>query len=467
MVVPIAGMVIAALALSIGGGFGLTMWRRRWLMADLPTSDAAHVFVGMNEVVGRAVALEIPIVAPYSAVECVWYRSLLEQEVESGNGGSDWKTVADETSEAPFWVEDHTGRVLVRPRGASVYPGDRLRDLHAGRPARYSGLTLLQSLSGPRLLGPMSTARHRTTEWVIRNGEQVYLLGEATLRSDAVALEFAPSDPITGVKKRSLLVSSGDEQRAAGRTEWQSLLLLVLALAGAAAVPAAWHAISTAGNEPAVQGSPGLVDAAGGRMIVATLLVLAALPVLYVGRLYNRLVAVRNQAQAAWALIDVHLRKRHDLLPELVSVVQAALAHERDVQEAVAALRSGAAPPATSELPDERALRDAEAVDDADHGRARSLVALAEAYPVLRTDENVAALFREVVTVEDGVAFARTFYNDAVTVLRDRRQQFPGLLVAPFVPVPTMELFQPDRPDARPAGTSTAPDDLGRQQIGS
>jgi LemA protein len=284
-----------------------------------------------------------------------------------------------------------------------------------------------------------------------------------------VALEFAPSDPITGMKKRPLLVSSGGEDRAAGRTEWQSLLLLLLALAGAAAVPAAWHAIRTAGDEATLTAAPGIVDAAGGRMVVATLLVLATLPFLYVVRLYNnRLVAARNRAQAAWALIDVHLRKRHDLLPDLVSVVEAALAHERAVQEAVAALRAGAAsPPASRDLPDEHALEQAEAVDDTDHGRTRSLLALAEAYPVLRTDENVTALFRELTTVEDGVAFARTFYNDAVTVMRDRRQQFPGMLLAPLVPVPTMELFQPDLPEARPAETSTAPDDLGRQQIGS
>jgi LemA protein len=453
MVVPIAGLVVAALAVLIGGGFGLSLWRRRWLMADLPTSDAAHVFVGMNEVVGTAVPLATPIVAPYSAVECVWYRSLLEREESNGNDRSEWETVADERSEAPFWIADDSGRVLVRPLGASVYPRERLRDTHPGRPTRYSGLSLLHSLSGGSLLGGLSNARHRSTEWVIRPDEQIYLLGEATLRSDAVALEFAPSDAITGVQRRPLLVASGDERQTARRTAWQALGLLVLAMAGAALLPAAWHAIRTADET----GGESTIEAVGSQMVVAALLVLAVLPVMYVGRLYNRLVAVRNRAQAAWSLIDVHLRKRHDLLPELARVVDAAYAHERSVQESLAALRGGAPPPAARARPAGAPPHPAAAPDRADHERARSLVALAEAYPELRTQENTAALLREIAAAENGVAFARTFYNDAVTVMRDRRQRFPGMLLAPLVPVPSMELFQPDEPDARPAEATVAP----------
>jgi LemA protein len=451
-----AGLAAAVAALGIGAGFGLHLWRRRWLLADLPTSDAAHVFVGMNEVAGRALPLAQPIVAPYSAVECVWYRSLLEREVEDQQGRSSWKEEADVTSAAPFWVADDSGRVLVRPEGASVYAAEQIRDIHPGRPGRHSSLSLLQTLAGSSMLSS-GTSRYRTTEWVIRPDEPIFVLGEATLRTDAVALEFAPVDAATGRRSARLLVSSGDEGRVARRTGWQAVALLVLAMAGAAALPAAWHAVTS--DQPPVPGSASTVDAVGGRMLVGAMLVVAALVPLYAGRLYNRLVAARNRVEAAWSLIDVHLRRRHDLLPPLADVVGAALAHERDVQVAVASLRSGSPlpPAALEQLPDAATVASAEAVAAADRTATRSLLALAEAYPELRTDENARALMDAVVTAEDGVAFARTFFNDALTVMRDRRQQLPGALLAPLVPVPDMDLFQPDEPAARPASAPPPP----------
>ena len=131
MVLPGVGGVAAVVVLLVAGGFGLAMWRRKWLIADLPTSDAAHVFVGMNEVVGRAVAIDQPIVAPFSATECVWFRAIVEREVQSGDNKR-WKQESDESSEAPFWLEDATGRVLVRPKGASVHAPQRHRSTHTG-----------------------------------------------------------------------------------------------------------------------------------------------------------------------------------------------------------------------------------------------------------------------------------------------------------------------------------------------
>jgi LemA protein len=452
MVVAVAGLALGAVALVVGGGFGLQMWRRRWLIADLPTSDAAHVFVGVNEVVGRAVAVDLPVVAPYSAVECVWYRSLLEQEVRDERGQSSWKTVGDESSSAPFWVEDDTGRVLIRPEGASVYPDDRIRDDHAGRPGRHSSLSLLQTLAGAGTLGGLDgagAARHRSTEWVIRPGDPIYVLGEASLRTDAVALEFAPCDEGSTRPRRSVLVAAGDEHRVARRTGWQAVALLLLAMAGAAAIPLAWEALDRARNGTPVGASP--IEEAQGAMVVAALLVLAVLPVLLVGRLYNRLVSARNRVEAAWALIDVHLRRRHDLLPGLADVVAAATAHERTTHEQVARLRAGVELPPSTALPDASAISATATVDAADAERARSLVALAEAHPELRTSDNYQALARELALTEDGIAFARTFFNDAVTVLHDRRQQFPGLLMAPFVPVPALAAYRPGEPDRRPA----------------
>ena len=458
MLVPIVFMALSAVALLIGGSYGWTLWRRRWLIADLPTSDAAHVFVGMNEVKGTVAPAGNPLVGPYSALECVWYRSLLEREDKSGDNKS-WKTVEDVSSEAPFWIQDRSGHVLVRPKGASVYARERVRDEHSGKPARYNSMSVLGAASdGGGFLGGLfgGTNRYRTTEWVLRPDEDVYLLGHATMRTDAIALEFSPYDERTGVKTGSLLVSSGDESKAARRTFWQGMGLLLLAFVGAVTLPLEWQFlrdIRATDGDPFAEPATGqeILDAALPGMKFVLLVFVLALPVITVVRIYNRLVEVRNRAESAWSLVDVHLRRRHDLIPQLVTVVQAAAAHERSVQEAVAAARSGAEPPPSRALPDRATLEQAAAADEADRAASRSLLAVAEAYPALKADASFAQLAQQITTSEDGIAFARTFYNDAVTVMEDRRRQFPGALMARVVTLPTMARFQGDMPEARPA----------------
>ena len=342
MLVPLVFMAISGAALVIGGSFGWALWRRRWLIADLPTSDAAHVFVGMNEVKGTVAPAGNPIVAPYTAIQCVWYRSLLEREEKSGDNKS-WKTVEDVSSEAPFWIQDRSGHVLVRPKGASVYAREKVRDEHGGRPPRYNSMSVLTGGGDePGFLAGLFTGsqRYRTTEWVLRPDEAVYLLGSASLRTDTIALEFSPYHPSSGAKQGSLFISSGDESKAARRTFWQGLGLLLLAFVGAVTLPLEWQFfLDTRETSDAALSQPAtgqeLFDAAKGGMTLVVIAFLVALPVVTVVRIYNRLIEVRNRAEAAWSLVDVHLRRRHDLIPQLVTVVQAAAAHEHDVQEAV------------------------------------------------------------------------------------------------------------------------------------
>ena len=448
-------------AVAIGAGFGRAMWQRRWAIADTPTSDAAHVFVGTNEVTGRAVPVGSPVVGPFSGVEAVWYRSLLEKEVKNDKGSS-WRKVSEETSHSPFWIEDDTGRVLVRPDGASVDARDRRRSTHSGVPERYDSFTLMRQLAASeagamRWVAGVSGARHRSTEWLIKPGEEIFVLGDASLRDDVVALEFAAGRSGDG-RRRTVFVSAGDEGRASRVAFWQGLALLLVLLVGAVCVPIGWYGLSHWSDGGPQPGDPNVIDEVGGWMLLAGLAVVALLPVSYVVRLHNRLVDVRHRAEAAWSLIDVQLRRRHDLIPELARIVGAAASHERAVQVEAASARSG--------LPDAATRAALTELDRADRGVARALIARAEAHPELRADENHRLLFEQVRATEDAIAFARTFYNDAVTVMRDRRQRLPGALLAWAVPVGDVDLWEPDEPESRPSA-APPPLDPGEEGLSS
>ena len=159
---------------------------------------------------------------------------------------------------------------------------------------------------------------------------------------------------------------------------------------------------------------------------------------------YTRLVRLRNQTRTAWADIDVQLQRRHDLVPRLVTVVQGYAAHERATLEAVTALRAQAQAVhgATRQGAVEASLAQALA----------RLVALREAYPDLKANENFAQLSAALVEVEDHLQYARRFYNGAVRDYNDGRQRFPTLLMARGFGFAAAESFQAND-DSRAAPT--------------
>ncbi len=143
---------------------------------------------------------------------------------------------------------------------------------------------------------------------------------------------------------------------------------------------------------------------------------------------YNRLVKLRNRAQAAWHDIDVYLRRRHALIPNLVETVKAYAEHERGLFEAVAQARSTAVATEQTGSADEVAVTEAQ-LDQA----VQRLVAVAEAYPDLKADARFRDLQHELAATENKIAFSRQLYNDTVEAYQRTTQQFPWLLVAgPF-----------------------------------
>jgi LemA protein len=172
-----------------------------------------------------------------------------------------------------------------------------------------------------------------------------------------------------------------------------------------------------------------------GLMIAAVCLVLVVLLV-WIVLTYNRLVRQRNQVQASWSQIDVQLKRRYDLIPNLVETVKGYAAHERGTLDAVVRARS-VAMAAGGAAPAERAA--AENALTASIGR---LLVLAEAYPTLRASENFSALQGELANTEDKIAYARQFYNSATQTFNNSTQTIPTNLIAGMLGFRAHQFFE-------------------------
>ncbi|QXC63359.1 LemA family protein [Aquihabitans sp. G128] len=458
---------ISGVAAAILGFSALGAWRKKWEVDDTPTSTCRGVFVGRNEVVGQAVPVGQAITTPFSGTQAVWFQWHLERYRSDDDGGS-WVTVEKRATAAPFWIQDDTGRILVRPRGAELESEQTLcNGLGRNFAPPYSRWQLRQwvlvgedvqerqrSLADASFLEqPVASSwfkqgtaepiwelkgRCRITEHVLRAGQPIYLLGDATPRTDATGLEFS------GSAEGDLMITTKSEEEVASSTGSTAQVSGFLALA----ISFAFGLLLS----HAVTGSIHLAWPIG--LVAAELLVLFLITLV---RNYNRQVTVKEQAAKAWSMIDVSLRRRADLLPNLAAVAEAYASHEQDVQATVAGLRADHALPATEVLPQDATLVAAEASDRGQRGAAAQAVALAEAYPDLKANTVFVDLMRRITDAEESVASARTFYNDAINVLRDRRQQFPGNLFARMVEVPSWRLFEADEADRRLPDASVAP----------
>ena len=161
--------------------------------------------------------------------------------------------------------------------------------------------------------------------------------------------------------------------------------------------------------------------------------------------IYNRLVRDRNQVRNAWSDIDVQLKRRHDLVPQLVVAVKAYADYERATLTAVTELRSRSE--GASRLAEKAAFEDEMQVG------LHRLIALAEDYPDLKADDNFRQLQTELTDVEDHLQYARRFYNGAVRIFNTRIESFPHLLVARPFGFEQAEFFAVEDDDERIAPT--------------
>jgi LemA protein len=175
------------------------------------------------------------------------------------------------------------------------------------------------------------------------------------------------------------------------------------------------------------------------------LLVLAVVLIAWFAGIYNGLVNLRNRFKNAFAQIDVQLKRRHDLIPNLVETAKGFLAHERETLEAVIAARNsaeGARTRAAADPGDPQAMQGLASAEAGLSGVLGRFFALSEAYPDLKSNQNMMQLSEELSTTENKIAFARQSYNDSVMRYNNKCEMVPSNLVASMFGFQRAEFFE-------------------------
>lgn len=389
---------------------------RRWI-ENIPRSKAKGVMIGDNELVGE-VRANSPLTAPYSQRDCIYYRSVLQEERERSVDDGErtetfWVTLESDTARTGFELHDETGSIYVDPDGAELNIGERIVDDTFRSTDRRRGMR-----AGRGHQEGTTTGRRRRRESIIEDGTTVHILGYARIRDDGEGLEIADDEA------GRLFEISTDSRHSiiAGRRVSQSMtsVLAFLVWAAAPVVPM-WDFEIFAGQP----------------LMASVLMVLwlaiglgwASLGPLRV--IYNGLVALEHRRQRARSMLDVEYQRRASLIPKLAELVEAFASGEEAIQRQLAKLRNrhSGGDPDSMEL---------EAVDKAVDEQTRALhrlFAITEQTPELKSDTHFQTLLQELTRCEDKIALARTYFNDSVERLNNRVKTFPDLLVAPIAGV--------------------------------
>ena len=189
-------------------------------------------------------------------------------------------------------------------------------------------------------------------------------------------------------------------------------------------------------------------------VVLGGLLVLAIIIVAMVVGVYNKLVTMRNRYKNAYAQIDVQLKRRYDLIPNLVETAKGYIKHERETLEAVTKARNiayVASQAAATNPGDSGAVKNLAAAEAGLSGTLSRLMMVSEQYPDLKANQNMMQLTEELTSTENKISFARQAYNDSVMTYNTDREVFPSNLVAGMFNFGPAELFVIDKPEEKDA----------------
>jgi hypothetical protein len=404
--VPWIGLLLGLLFLS-----GTFRAGRRWrLVEDLPVSKTTGVFIGLVELKGTAESAR-PLTSYLAQRPCVHYQWTVEEhwsrtvtETYTDSEGktqtrsryeSGWTTVADGGELIPFFLRDDCGVILVRPEGAKLEPVQMFSATCSRGDPLYYG-------RGPA--GAIGDSDHcrRFAERGIPQHVMLYVMGQARERQDVVAAEIAHDRhaPL-------FLISTRSREQVSAGMKWAERGWVFFGLVVAVGGIALGDAIRSVPWEPR---RPIYAGAAAGYLATAALL--------WVWMVFNSLVEVRQRVRQAWSLVEIELKRRHDLIPNLVGLVTGYRDYERQLQSELGRLRGelSATPPGVAG-PDYSAV-------------GRTAAAIAERYPELKANASFAALQKSLIETEQRIALARGYFNDIATHYNTRLELVPERFVA-------------------------------------
>jgi hypothetical protein len=432
LLAPMLGGLLALLCL----GAAYRTGRRGKLIENIPTSSTAGVFIGLVELKGVIESAQ-PLTSYLAQSACVyhqwsvqehWSRTVTETYRDSKGRTrtrtrreSGWKTVSSGGESIPFFLKDDDGRVLVRPEQARIEPAS-VFDHTCGRsdPLYYE--------KGPEGAVAHSDHRRRFHETALPVGQAIYVIGQAREREDVVAPEIAhdPQAPM-------FLISIRPEQQIQSRHRTAFRLWNV-----------AGFALSVGGAAVAVRAGGMASTPLPGWLMLATGLygLVAALAWLWLA--YNSLVDLRQRVRRAWSHVDVQLKRRHDLIPNLIQAVRGLRDHERNLQEELAALRSQLEATAPGDSgPDY-------------HGLNTSIRLLAERYPDLRALQGFETLQKNLADTEQRIALARGYFNELATHYNTRLETIPEKFVGRLARMKRRALLVAEDFERAPVGVELA-----------
>ncbi len=425
----------------LGGLLGLLcLWaalrsaRKQRLIDDLPTSKTTGVFIGLVELKGTAES-EQPFTSFLAEQPCVYYSwSVQEQwsrtvtETYTDNDGraqtrtrteSGWTTVAEGGESQLFYLQDDCGVILLRPEGAKLETQTIFSETCTPLNALYYG-------KGPSGAVMNSDLIRRFTEEAIVLHAPLYVIGQARERQDIVAPEIAAdkSAPLFLISTRS----EKEVSSSYGWGEWGwGFFGLILSLAGIFLF-----------EKQNLSGENWIIVA----LVGVGYLMIAALG--WVWMVYNSVVDLRQRVRQAWSQVDVQLKRRHDLIPNLVQTIQGLRDYEKNLQTELAGLRT--------EL---TATGPGQPGPDF-HSCARTLIAVAERYPELKTQESFLNLQNNLSDTEQRIALARGYFNDIATYYNTRLEIVPDRFVAGLLAMKPEALMTVDGFERAPVEVSLA-----------
>ena len=403
---PVIGALLAVVSLICAFRAG----RRRRLLENLPTSKTSGVFIGLVELKGTAESAE-PLTSYLAGQACVhyawtveehWSRTVTTTETDSkGNTRtvtrheSGWTRVDDGGETISFYLQDDCGVILVQPDGAKIEPLTIFDETCGMGDPLYYG-------KGPSGSVADSDHRRRFVEVGIPLKADLYVVGQARERQDIVAPEIAADEHAP-----MFLISTRSEEQVSSGMKWGARGWTFFGLLAAVGFTV-WR---DAALEVQPDSRPVIYAAIAAGYVFIGLLA-------WIWMIFNSLVDVRQRVRAAWALVDIQLKRRFDLIPNLVNCVKGYRDHEAQLQTELAALRNqlAATPPG---------------VAGPDHGAVSSVViGIAERYPELKADESFLALQKNLSDTEQRIALARSYFNDIATHYNTRLETVPEKFVA-------------------------------------